>query len=665
MIDSSRFEKENIALKKLVHSNELAFIKEKALMVQQIEHLHERMKVMEKRESKLRSNQKTLTMFIEKMDIKGQFNKRDSTSLVKMMKKAFRDGSSLIYYDEDDDRRTIITRRGNAKGNDKRSLSKVLNNSFGGYSERLFEEDGDRTNRDTTGVPYNCRNTENKFRQPNQGPCSGYPGRFNNNKNECEAATGGENYYKKGQIFGRNQTSPFVEFPGYTGNSCGGNNYQNSLGAYTRESNNPKQSTGDQRHSGIPGCWRGDSYAGNKGNYGGQRAWSPRNSGPGVLSESKTSYGNVHFQGRDGPGEGFNERNNTSMNVRESRKYYKSKEFRNYSNGPGGETLKLIEGLGTPNSGNSRSVSKSGRHGHHNNRGTTTNSRGDFRDTDNGCDVVYEERSTGPDNRESYRFTKGNRSIRESIVEHEGVGYMPEPTKITKGKIGFESLVSQEIQETFDPRELNTSPGCGNCDHISPRIDKKSFKSDQFFTLGNKRLQNSTSSKTDKNTSSANSKFNSDFVGKNYLPDDQRIATQPSGRKSYSVSHNHLSPKGGQLSNDDPMMFGKVSDHKKFSETDYNNKWISPASFTRKNENNQTNKSVSITTTPKCAPEILDPNALFRGSFNINHELHPTNLQNSTQGTEHKPQSSNFMYADDTRNYYSVGNPFETAGSEE
>jgi hypothetical protein len=113
------------------------------------------------------------------------------------------------------------------------------------------------------------------------------------------------------------------------------------------------------------------------------------------------------------------------------------------------------------------------------------------------------------------------------------------------------------------------------------------------------------------------------------------------------------------------MMFGKVSDHKKFSETDYNNKWISPASFTRNNENNQTNKSMSITTTPKCAPETLDPNALFRGSFNINHELHPTNLQNPTQGTEHKPQSSNFMYTDDTRNYYSVGNPFETAGSDE
>jgi hypothetical protein len=242
---------------------------------------------------------------------------------------------------------------------------------------------------------------------------------------------------------------------------------------------------------------------------------------------------------------------------------------------------------------------------------------------------------------------------------------MPEPTKLVKAKIGFESLYSQEIQEKFDSKELETSPGAGYYDHISPRIDKKSFKSDQFFTLGAKKLRNSTSSKTDKNTGSANSKLNSDFVGKNYLPDGQRISTHPSGRKSYSVSHNHLSPKGGQLSNDDPMMFGKVSDHKKFSETDYNNKWISPASFTRLNENNITNKSVSIVTTPKCTPDTLDPNALFRGSFNNSHQLHPANLQNPTQGTEHKPRSSNFMYADDTRNYYSVGNPFETAGSDE
>ena len=87
---------------------------------------------MEKREAKLRSNQQHLTSYIDKIDSDYIPKQRSSTSLVKIMKKAFKEGSSMIFHDDDSDRKTIVSRapptlHPHAQG---RSLSRVIGNSI-------------------------------------------------------------------------------------------------------------------------------------------------------------------------------------------------------------------------------------------------------------------------------------------------------------------------------------------------------------------------------------------------------------------------------------------------------------------------------------------------------------------------------------------------------
>jgi hypothetical protein len=84
---------------------------------------------MEKREVKLRSNQKHLTSYIDEIDADYLPKQRSSTSLVKIMKKAFKDGSSLIFHDDDSDRKTIVSRTPYPH-TQSRSLSRVINTQF-------------------------------------------------------------------------------------------------------------------------------------------------------------------------------------------------------------------------------------------------------------------------------------------------------------------------------------------------------------------------------------------------------------------------------------------------------------------------------------------------------------------------------------------------------
>ena len=70
---------------------EIQHCKDKALLMQKVEQLNERMMQMEKREVKLRNNQKHLTNFIGEMGTDKSTNsekRRSSKSLVKMIKKA-------------------------------------------------------------------------------------------------------------------------------------------------------------------------------------------------------------------------------------------------------------------------------------------------------------------------------------------------------------------------------------------------------------------------------------------------------------------------------------------------------------------------------------------------------------------------------------------------
>ena len=136
MQGSIDLEKENIALRRKLHSQELAFNKDNSLLMQKLEHYEEIFKQMEKREIKLRSNQKLMTSFIEQLNMKEYYDrkqfsgmeKKRAMSQVRMMKEALNKDTSHIS-DNNDDRKTNISRQ-YTRSNYGRSLSKFLNENI-------------------------------------------------------------------------------------------------------------------------------------------------------------------------------------------------------------------------------------------------------------------------------------------------------------------------------------------------------------------------------------------------------------------------------------------------------------------------------------------------------------------------------------------------------
>lgn len=167
----------NQELRKSIKSKETVWYREKALLMQEMDHLKERMSQMEKREGKLRTNQKILHGFIGHMDIIGTHKNisHSDTSLAKMMKRAIKDCSNIVPNIEDDCK-TLVGRPSRASRKEKRearTLSRVICSSVGGQSEHdqiskyKYDNPNDKDSNDIDGFYRNTNDGNVVYRQSN------------------------------------------------------------------------------------------------------------------------------------------------------------------------------------------------------------------------------------------------------------------------------------------------------------------------------------------------------------------------------------------------------------------------------------------------------------------------------------------------------------------